>query len=307
MTPNSATEAWLEPTRRGWEPEPLLTVSEWADEHRVLSGKGSAEPGRWRTSRTPYLTEIMDSLSPLHPAQRIVLMKGAQIGATECGNNWIGYLIHRAPGPVLYVEPTVEVAKRVSKQRIAPMIASTPALRARVAPSRSRDSGNTMFVKEFDGGLLILTGANSGSGLRSMPIRNLSELLDGRLVLLADGQKVLISGGKLFRELGDPPLVGRLRTGGAALSPVRGAWRGVGEVLAIFEEQDEMMASLPLGGPEGDHLEADFPDSFHHLEAQAVRLHRATGLHSTLHRAAERGGQPFPRHLEEVEARRARC
>src|SRR5205085_10041325 len=76
-------ETWVEAARRGWEPEPLLLVSEWADLHRVLSGKGSAEPGRWRTSRTPYLRDIMDALSALNPAQRIVLMKGAQIGATE--------------------------------------------------------------------------------------------------------------------------------------------------------------------------------------------------------------------------------
>ena len=170
---STAIDTLLEAFWRGWEPEPALAVSEWADTHRMLSSKGSAEPGQWRTSRTPYLREIMDTLSALHPAQRVVLMKGAQIGATECGNNWLGYLIHHAPAPTLYVEPTVEVAKRVSKQRIAPMIEATPVLRGRVAASRSRDSGNTMLVKEFEGGLLIITGANSGSGLRSMPIRNL--------------------------------------------------------------------------------------------------------------------------------------
>lgn len=90
---------------------------------------------------------------------------------TECGNNWIGYVIHRAPGPMLMVQPTVETAKRVSKQRLAPMIDSTPVLRARVAEARARDSGNTVQVKEFEGGLLIITGANSAAGLRSMPIR----------------------------------------------------------------------------------------------------------------------------------------
>jgi phage terminase large subunit GpA-like protein len=152
-------------------PEPLLTVSNWADEYRLLSSTASAEPGRWRTARTPYLREIMDCLSPAHPAERVVVMSGAQIGKTECGNNWIGYVIHRAPGPMLMVQPTVEIAKRVSKQRIAPMIDATPVLRERVAESRSRDSGNTVQVKEFEGGLLIITGANSGAGLRSMPIR----------------------------------------------------------------------------------------------------------------------------------------
>jgi phage terminase large subunit GpA-like protein len=157
----------------GLEPEPVLTVSEWSDAHRMLSGKASAEPGRWSTDRTPYLREIMDTLSAMNPCHRTVFMKGAQIGGTECGNNWIGYVIHHAPAPILVVQPTVEVAKRVSKQRIAPMIESTPALRERVKEARARDSGNTTFVKEFDGGLLIMTGANSGAGLRSMPIRYL--------------------------------------------------------------------------------------------------------------------------------------
>lgn len=152
-------------------PEPILTVSTWADEHRFLGSSASSEPGRWRTTRTPYLREIMDCLSPSHPAERVVVMSGAQIGKTECGNNWIGYVIHHSPGPMLMVQPTVEVAKRVSKQRIAPMIDATPVLRSRVAEARARDSGNTVQVKEFEGGLLIITGANSGAGLRSMPIR----------------------------------------------------------------------------------------------------------------------------------------
>ncbi len=156
---------------QGLEPEPTTTVSAWADAHRFLSSTASAEPGPWRTQRTPYLREIMDCLSPSHPAQRVVVMAGAQVGKTECGNNWIGYVIHRAPGPMLMVQPTVEIAKRVSKQRIAPMIESTPALQGRVAEPRSRDSGNTVQVKEFDGGVLIITGANSSAGLRSMPIR----------------------------------------------------------------------------------------------------------------------------------------
>ena len=76
--------------RDGRTPDPELTVSRWADGHRLLSPRGANEAGRWRTCRTPYLREIMDALSPMHPAQRIVVMKGAQIGATEAGNNWTG-------------------------------------------------------------------------------------------------------------------------------------------------------------------------------------------------------------------------
>jgi phage terminase large subunit GpA-like protein len=159
--------------RDGLKPDPLLTVSEWADRYRVLSQRASSEPGRWRTERTPYLKEILDCLSPSSPVQRVALMKGAQIGGTECGNCWIGYVIHQAPGPMMAVSPTVELAKRNSKQRIDPLIEESEVLRERVKERRSRDSGNTVLSKEFPGGVLILTGANSAVGLRSMPARYL--------------------------------------------------------------------------------------------------------------------------------------
>ena len=155
----------------GLRPDPDLTVSEWADRHRMLSGRASAEPGRYRTARTPYMREIMDRLSPGDTMQRIVFMKAAQVGATEAGNNWIGFAIHQAPGPMLAVQPTVELAKRNSRQRIDPLIDESPELRDRVKPARSRDAGNTMLSKEFAGGILIMTGANSAVGLRSTPAR----------------------------------------------------------------------------------------------------------------------------------------
>ena len=155
----------------GLRPDPVLTVSEWADQYRELTSVVASEPGRWRTSRTPYLREIMDALSPSSPTETVALMKGAQIGATEAGNNWIGYVIDQAPGPMMVVLPTVETAKRWSKQRLAHLIAGTPVLRGRVADRRERDSGNTILTKEFQGGLIIITGANSGVGLRSMPAR----------------------------------------------------------------------------------------------------------------------------------------
>lgn len=150
-----------------------LNVSEWADKYRMLSTKSASEPGQWRTARTPYLKDIMDCLSPHNPIQRIVFMKGAQIGGTECGNNWIGYIIHQSPGPMMAVSPTVEMAKRNSKQRIDPLIEESPVLKHKVSAPRSRDSGNTMLSKDFPGGVLVMTGANSAVGLRSMPARYL--------------------------------------------------------------------------------------------------------------------------------------
>ena len=153
------------------KPDPVLTVSEWADQHRVLTGKTASRPGPWQTSFTPYLKKIMDCLSVSSDIERVVFMKASQIGATEAGNNFFGYAIHHVPGPMLYVLPTVEAVKRASKQRIATMIEESPVLRDRVAEPRTRNSSNTMLLKEFPGGYLAM--ANSAIGLREMAARYL--------------------------------------------------------------------------------------------------------------------------------------
>lgn len=153
----------------GLRPDPALSVSEWADRYRVLPRKSSAEPGPWRTSRTPYLREIMDALSPGSDVEEVVLMFGAQLGKSEVILNLLGYVIDHSPGPVIVVQPTEGMAKRFSRQRIGPLIQSTPRLSRKVGQARSRDSGNTVYEKEFPSGHLIITWASSAVGLRSMP------------------------------------------------------------------------------------------------------------------------------------------
>jgi phage terminase large subunit GpA-like protein len=160
-------KAWDE----GLAPDPELTVTEWADRYRILSSRAAAESGQYRSGRTPYLREIMDCLSALSEVRRVVFKKAAQVGASEMGMNWIGYIMDQVPGPVMLVQPTVDTAKRFSNQRIQPLIDDCPQLAAKVARSRSRDTANTMLMKEFLGGVLIITGANSAVGLRSMPVR----------------------------------------------------------------------------------------------------------------------------------------
>jgi phage terminase large subunit GpA-like protein len=165
------TVSYLDSFKEGLKPEQPLTVSAWADRYRMLSSRASSEPGPWRTSRTPYLKEPMDCLSTSSSVQKVVLMFCSQVGKTEAGSNWLGYVIHHAPGPLLAVQPTVEMAKRLSKQRLESMLQETPVLSDRIAPARSRDSGNTLFSKAFPGGMMLLTGANSATGLRSTPCR----------------------------------------------------------------------------------------------------------------------------------------
>jgi phage terminase large subunit GpA-like protein len=85
----------------------------------------------------------------------------------------VGASIDNNPGPIMIVWPTNTVAKRNSRQRIAPLINESPRLAARVSRNRSRDKANTTLLKEFDGGILVIAGANSAADLRSTPVRDL--------------------------------------------------------------------------------------------------------------------------------------
>ncbi|MEC4559731.1 phage terminase large subunit family protein [Pseudomonas inefficax] len=156
---------------RGLTPDPELWVDEWADEYmRIPRDTGAAEPGKYRTARTPYAREPMRCLSPAHPCKRVITMVASQLMKTQIALNWIGALIHMAPSNILTLLPSLALAKRVSA-RIGKTIAATPELKARVAASRSRDARNTMDTKEFEGGTLYATTAGSASNLAELAAR----------------------------------------------------------------------------------------------------------------------------------------
>lgn len=156
------------------EPFDAGKVWEWADlaenGGRWLSTKGSGEAGWYRSSRTPHLRSIMDDLSVGSPVQRVTIKKPAQNGATDVALNWIGYVMKRAPAPMLYVLPTLEMRKRFVVQRLDPMLVETPSLAAIFNALSKRDGGNTEELKDFPGGNLILGGANSAASLAQMSI-----------------------------------------------------------------------------------------------------------------------------------------
>ncbi len=151
-----------------------LTVSEWADQNRILTRRSSSEPGQWRTDRVPYLREPMDCLSPRERRiKRVVLLYASQTGKTEVGLNWLGRTIALDPAPFLTMFPTESFAKRQIRQRLTPLFNDSPAVAAKQISSKSRDAANAMFLKEFDGDMLLsIIGGNSGSAAQGMPAQN---------------------------------------------------------------------------------------------------------------------------------------
>ncbi|MEN2424715.1 phage terminase large subunit family protein [Chromobacterium vaccinii] len=156
-----------------FSPRVRMLVSEWADMHRVLTSAETSMPGPWRTSVVPFIRQIQDDLSASSDCETVVFMKPTQVAGTESLINWTGYSVDQAPGPMMVVQPTIELAELWSKQRLANMINGSEALRAKIPPARSRDGGNTTLLKEYPGGVVRMSGANSAISLRSMPVGKL--------------------------------------------------------------------------------------------------------------------------------------
>ena len=155
-------------------PPPKTTISEWADAKRILTSEDSPEAGRWVTAKAPYQKEPMDVLGN-RETEQTVLQWASQTGKTAgCILNTIGYYIDVDPAPMLLVYPTVTLAERVSRQRISPMIRNCPSLRKKIYRTtwRGMDRGtDSLLMKSFPGGMMILGGAEKPASLSQFPMR----------------------------------------------------------------------------------------------------------------------------------------
>lgn len=151
-------------------PPPLLKTSDWADKFRQLSQETAADAGRWKTSRAPYQRAIMDAA--FNPeVDTIVFMKSSQVGATEIILNLIGAAITNDPGPMLCVQPNIEMAIEWSKNRFDSMIRESDVFQGLIKEPRTKHANNRVLSKKFPGGTLAIIGANSPAGLASRPVR----------------------------------------------------------------------------------------------------------------------------------------
>lgn len=169
-SPSEAVGRIISTTLAALSPPPSLTVSEWADAERVLSSEASAEPGRWDTSRVPYMRAVMDAMT--EPGiSRVVVAKASQVAYTETIGNVLGYFIDQDATSILVIQPTLEMGEAWSKDRLQPMLRDTPCLADMISAPQSRETSNTLRQKQFPGGRLAIVGANSPAGLASRPVR----------------------------------------------------------------------------------------------------------------------------------------
>jgi phage terminase large subunit GpA-like protein len=170
VNPRDGYQAVLDAIARGLEPDPNLHVDEWADRFmHVPKETGAAEPGPYRTARTPHARLVMRCLSADHPCKRVVVKGASQMLKTQVALNFLGETVHQRPKNFLWLVPTGKLHKRAAA-RIDKVIAATPVLRDRFAKPSSRTATNNNDIKAYPGGALYLATAGAAANLSELSV-----------------------------------------------------------------------------------------------------------------------------------------
>jgi phage terminase large subunit GpA-like protein len=238
----------------GLQPPEMLDLAEWSEKNIHLSREDSAVPGLFQA--WPFQIEPMRVMSPRHPAERVVILASSQIVKTRLLLNLTAYAIAVDPGPILFVEPRQQDIDTVSKDRVTPMLRDCPVLAGKVAPSKSRDSQNTIDHKVFQGGSLSFGIAGSPSSLSMRPIRYL--LLDeisrpeyasgkeGDPITLAEARTATFQANRKIVYVSSPGIEGDCRIS----KMYRGDVSGEDYDASKFSDQREWFVPCPKCGHE---------------------------------------------------------
>ncbi|MDR2647804.1 MAG: phage terminase large subunit family protein [Oscillospiraceae bacterium] len=214
-----------------FRPEDKPPLREWAKKYRQMSRSVSATGGKWDESHAPWAIPIMEAFADDN-VHVISAMMPAQMGKSEILLNIIGWTIDINPCGILLVQPTDEDVKSFSKLRVAPLIADNKRLRAKVRESKSRDSGNTVKVKQFPGGFLRMASALSYTNIRSTPcgvvlvdeLSGCKDTVEGKLQTLIERRTDTYPNAKIFYDA-TPTIKGACKIESEFLKGTQGHWR----------------------------------------------------------------------------------
>ena len=154
----------------GLEPDPDMDLATWANKFYVLPKESAAEPGPYRSSRTPFVEEPLRELSAMSSTEVAILQKPTQLGGTTIATIFMLGTIDMIGGPMLAMLPTDVLARSFSHKKLMPAVRMVDRLREKF-PEGSKNENNTILRKSGPGWSLTLTGSNSGASFRSESIR----------------------------------------------------------------------------------------------------------------------------------------
>ena len=157
---------WSAAERAAWAPPEDITVSQWAEKHRVLP-KQCAIPGLWNNHLVPYAVGAMDAFND-SMVERITIMASVPSAETRAPII-LGLTISQDPAPALVVMPTDKTLKRVNK-RLQDMIMESPELRRYLTGNPGYDKQKRLIMLQRMEIHFATAGGELGPGERGGPL-----------------------------------------------------------------------------------------------------------------------------------------
>lgn len=155
-----AAKAGLRKLVRGLLRRPIerLRPSEQCEKYLALPpGKNETKPGKVSFADRPYLREPIDAAAEAGVTD-VVMVGPTRIGKTFVLRMLFAWTIAFDPAPAMWVDTTVDTAKRVSKKELRPLVEYNACLRQRKPRDRHLFADLAMH---FPGAAFGMVGANS--------------------------------------------------------------------------------------------------------------------------------------------------
>ena len=146
-------------------PDPEGDIIEWLEKN-VKNIPYSPMPGPFRIESTPYLAEILRSLTDPE-VEYVVVMAPVQSGKSMVLELWSAFVPARQPGPMLMLQDVDMNAQDWQKTRLRPLWDNTPSTRSKISQSER----STWHTTQFERNTTWVLGAENIRNLQRRSIR----------------------------------------------------------------------------------------------------------------------------------------
>lgn len=148
-----------------------IRPSDWAEKSIMM---GSPFPGRLSYKRTPYTREIIDCFAPDHPARKIAVMKGAQIGlSASVLIPLLCWIIAESPGNTYFTVGAPDLIEKATEK--LDLAIDRAGLRGLIKPQvqrkKNQRTGDTNTKKDFMGGYINIGTPNNHAAVRDVSLK----------------------------------------------------------------------------------------------------------------------------------------
>lgn len=156
-----AREGLQRMVRRCFRPIERLSPSQQCEKYLSLPpGKNESKPGKVRFNERPFLREPIDAAAEPGVTD-VVLVGPTRLGKTFILRMLFAWSIAFDPAPAMWVDTTIDTARRVSKKELRPLVEYNACLRSRKPGGPNARHLFTDLAMHFPGAAFGMVGANS--------------------------------------------------------------------------------------------------------------------------------------------------